>query len=121
MYEGTNIPQEVQDLLPTPTGYKLLIATVEVGKQTKGGVYLPDELKSREQTASIIGYVVAAGPDAYTDPDKFVSGPYCAVGDFVLFRSYSGTRFKLRDSEFRLINDDTVEAVVSDPREFERV
>jgi chaperonin GroES len=120
MYENTDISPEVLDLLPTPTGYRLLIATVEVGKQTKGGLYLPDELKAREQTASIIGYVVSAGPDAYTDQDKFGAGPYCAVGDFVLFRSYSGTRFKVRGSEFRIINDDTVEAVVSDPREFER-
>jgi co-chaperonin GroES (HSP10) len=42
------------------------------------------------------------------------------VGDFVIFRSYSGTRFKIMDKEFRLINDDTVEAVVEDPRGYKR-
>jgi co-chaperonin GroES (HSP10) len=60
------------------------------------------------------------GPDAYTDGDKFPHGPYCKEGDFVIFRSYSGTRFKIMDKEFRLINDDTVEAVVEDPRGYKR-
>ena len=31
------------------------------------------------------------------------------------FRPYSGTRMKIYGKEFRLINDDTVEAVVEDP------
>jgi len=53
-------------------------------------VYLPDELKSREQTASIIGFVLKTGSEAYKDEDKFPSGPYCKEGDFVIFRSYSG-------------------------------
>ena len=74
-----------------------------------------------EQTASIIGLVIALGEAAYKDADKFPDGPYCKEGDFVVFRSYSGTRFKLRGEEFRLINDDTVEAVVDDPREYTRV
>jgi co-chaperonin GroES (HSP10) len=81
---------------------------------------LPDSLKAAEQTASIIGMVVAMGPDAYMDGAKFPSGPYCKEGDFVIFRSYSGTRFKIGGKEFRLINDDTVEAVVDDPRGFAR-
>jgi len=38
----------------------------------------------------------------------------------VIFRSYSGTRFKVGGKEFRLINDDTVEAVVDDPRGYTR-
>jgi hypothetical protein len=31
-------------------------------------------------------------------------------------RAYAGTRFKIHGREFRIINDDTVEAVVEDPR-----
>ena len=63
---------------------------------------------------------LVVGPDAYKDGDKFPSGPYCKEGDFVIFRSYSGTRFKIEKQEFRLINDDTVEAVVDDPRGYTR-
>ena len=55
-------------------------------------------------------------PDAYGDEKKFPTGPYCVEGDWVMMRSYSGTRFKIHGQEMRLINDDSVEAVVDDPR-----
>jgi co-chaperonin GroES (HSP10) len=48
--------------------------------------------------------------------DKFPNGPWCKEGDFVITRAYAGTRFKIHGREFRLINDDQVEAVVQDPR-----
>ena len=46
--------------------------------------------------------------------------PWCKEGDFVITRAYSGTRIKIFGNEFRIINDDTVEAVVDDPRGYER-
>lgn len=105
--------------LPEPAGYKLLIAMPAVEEKSKGGVFLPDSLKTAEESASIIGYVLKAGPQAYGDKEKFPE-PWCKVGDWVMFRSYSGTRFKIEGTEFRLINDDTVEAVVADPRGYGR-
>mgnify|MGYP003141279305 FL=1 len=123
MYSAQKINYE-EDLklkLPEPKGYKLLIAIPKVEEKTKSGVYMPDTLTKMEQTASIIGLVVEMGEDAYKDEQKFPNGPYCKKGDFVIFRSYSGTRFKVENEEFRLINDDTVEAVVDDPRGFARV
>lgn len=121
MYTDNKIEDEnLKARLPEPTGYKLLIAIPEISEKTDGGVWMPDALKKAEETASIIGFVVKAGPDAYTDMDKFPHGPYCKEGDFVIFRSYSGTRFKVLGKEFRLINDDTVEAVVEDPRGYSR-
>jgi chaperonin GroES len=113
--------EELKLKLPEPKGYKLLIAIPEVEEKTESGVYMPDNLTKLEQTASIVGLVVEAGPDAYMDKDKFPNGPYCKKGDFVVFRSYSGTRFTVQKEEFRLINDDTVEAVVDDPRGFARI
>lgn len=112
--------EELRARLPKPTGYKLLIAIPEVDVKTGGGVYIPDERRGAEETASIIGYVLGKGPDAYGDAKKFPAGPWCDVGDFIIFRSYSGTRFKVGGKEFRLINDDTVEAVVEDPRGYSR-
>ena len=100
--------EKVASKMPQPKGYKLLISPVEVDEKTEG-------------IASIIGFVVSMGPDAYKDKDKFPNGPYCKEGDFVIFRSYSGTRFKIHTQEFRLINDDTVEAVVDDPRGYKRI
>ena len=119
--EKIKLDEDITRKLPEPQGYKLLIAIPKLEEKTSGGVIIPDKLKGMEQTASIIGLVIAMGKAAYKDSDKFPDGPYCKEGDFVIFRSYSGTRFKLRGEEFRLINDDTVEAVVDDPREYTRV
>jgi chaperonin GroES len=120
MYEASGIDETVRVKLPQPAGYRVLIATLRVNEKTEGGVYMPDKIKDAEDTASILGLVLTVGPEAYRDPDRFPSGPYCKVGDFVIFRSYSGTRFKIGDQEFRLINDDTVEGVVDDPRGYKR-
>ena len=119
--EKIELDEDTTRKLPEPQGYKLLIAIPKLEEKTSGGVIIPDKLKGMEQTASIIGLVIAMGKAAYKDAEKFPDGPYCKEGDFVIFRSYSGTRFKLRGEEFRLINDDTVEAVVDDPREYTRV
>ena len=118
--EKIELDEETTRKLPEPKGYKLLIAIPKLEEKTQGGVIIPDKLKGLEQTASIVGLVIALGDAAYKDAEKFPDGPYCKEGDFVIFRSYSGTRFKLRGEEFRLINDDTVEAVVDDPREYAR-
>lgn len=122
MYTGnTTTEEKVASKLPRPQGYKILIGVPEVSDKTEGGVFMPDGIKSAEETASIIGFVMSLGPDCYADKDKFPNGPFCKEGDFVIFRSYSGTRFKIHNKEFRLINDDTVEAVVDDPRGYTRV
>lgn len=121
MYENENaLTEELRAKLPEPKGYKLLIALPKVNEKTDGGVFLPTERRDAESTASIIGFVISMGPDAYNDAKKFPTGPWCKEGDFVMFRSYSGTRFKVSGEEFRLINDDTVEAVVDDPRGYSR-
>jgi co-chaperonin GroES (HSP10) len=118
--EETAVSEELAAKLPEPTGYRLLIALPEIAEKTEGGVFMPDGLKKDEGTASIIGFVLKAGPDAYSDATRFPNGSWCKEGDFVIFRSYSGTRFKVHGKEFRLINDDTVEAVVDDPRGYTR-
>ena len=110
------------ETFPHPTGYKLLIAMPTLEEKTEGGVFIPDSLQQAESTASVVGWVIQMGDLAYQDQDKFPNGPYCKEGDWVIFRSYSGTRFKMgsENQEFRLINDDTVEAVVADPRGVKR-
>ena len=65
---------------------------------------------------SIIGLVVDMGDQAYGDAERFPTGPWCKQGDYVMFRANSGTRFKVDGLEYRLMNDDSVEAVVADPR-----
>ena len=107
--------------LPDPKGYKLLIALPEPDEVTEGGIIKAKQTMEIEEVGSICGFVLKMGPDAYKDDKKFPSGPYCDEGDWILMRSYSGTRFKIHGKEFRLINDDSVEAVVGDPRGVEKV
>lgn len=108
-------PQTAQ-VLPDPCGYRLLIALPEVKETTEAGVYIPDERRDAETVASIVGFVMKSGPDAYSDSKRFPNGPWCKEGDWVVMRAYSGTRVRIHGKEFRLINDDSVEAVVEDPR-----
>ena len=106
--------------LPEPKGYKLLIALPEVEEATEGGIIKSAQSQHEESIATVVGWVMSMGPDAYANYNRFPNGPYCQVGDFVIFRAFSGTRIKIHGKEFRLINDDTVEAVVEDPRGVER-
>ena len=114
------LSDELAEILPIPRGYKVLVACPEMEETTEGGIIIADTARQKESTASIFGRVIELGEDAYGDYDKFPSGPYCKEGDWVIFRSYSGTRFKVKGQEFRLINDDSVEAIVEDPRGIER-
>ena len=119
--EGVSIENRGRQL-PTPTGYKLLCVAPDAEQTFQGSSIIKADASIRaEEQATTILFVVAVGPDAYSDKGKFPSGPWCKQGDFVLVRTYSGTRFKVHGKEFRLLNDDQVEAVVDDPRGITRV
>lgn len=118
---NTNIKlPDAPEAIPVPKGYKVLVAIPGIEEKTAGGIIRPDILRDQEKVASIFGYVVSMGDLAYGDPDKFPTGPWCKIGDWVLFRAYSGTRLKIKGQEFRLINDDAIEGTVDDPRTVER-
>ena len=106
--------------LPQPVGYKVLVTLPNIEEKTEGGIIKPDSVIAKESTAANIGFVMALGPDAYADKDKFPSGAWCKEGDFVIMRSYSGTRMFVDGKEFRMLNDDSIEGVVADPRGFSR-
>jgi hypothetical protein len=76
---------------------------------------------NHEQILATVFFVIKMGPDCYKDAKRFPNGPWCKEGDFILARPNTGTRLKIHGREFRLINDDVVEAVVDDPRGISRV
>jgi co-chaperonin GroES (HSP10) len=103
--------------LPTATGWKILCVVPDVSNTYDDSVIVKaDPFMKQEEHSTTVLFVVDVGPDAYKDTTKFPSGPWCKKGDFVLVRAYSGTRFKIYNKEFRLLNDDQVDAVVEDPR-----
>ena len=118
-----NIPiEERGKQLPDPKGWKILCALVDTDDTFEGTeIIKSDKTTQVEEITSPVLFVMALGPEAYKDTEKFPSGPYCKEGDFILTRPYAGTRIKIHGREFRLINDDMVEAVVQDPRGISRV
>ena len=114
-------PEQVKATqIPQPTGWKLLCVLVDVDDKYDSGILKADETMRTEEITSPVLFVLQAGPLAYKDTDKFPEGPWCKEGDFILTRPYTGTRVKIHGKEFRLINDDKVEAVVQDPRGISR-
>jgi len=110
---------EKATLLPTPTGWKILCAVPPVSEKIAGtelDLVRDTATMRQEEHATTVLFVLKVGPDAYKDSTKFPAGAWCKEGDFILVRTYSGTRFKIYGKEFRLINDDQVDAVVDDPR-----
>ncbi len=116
MSDITPSQEELEAQLPVPVGYKLLIVLPQVEGTYESGIAKAERTMQQEQILSIVGAVLDMGSQAYSDSDRFPNGPWCKVGDFVMFRANTGTRFKVAGVEYRLMNDDSIEAVVSDPR-----
>ena len=117
--EPTEAEQETQ--LPVPVGYKLLIALPKVEEAYESGIVKAGITKNHEQILSVVGLVLDMGEQAYKDPDRYPNGPWCKIGDYVMFRANTGTRFTYNSIEYRLMNDDSIEATVLDPRGVARV
>lgn len=107
--------------LPKPTGYRILCAIPEVEEAYESGLIKADTTINFEEKLATVLFVVDLGPDCYKDEVKFPTGPWCKQGDFIVIRPNAGSRLQIHGREFRLINDDNVEAVVDDPRGIKRV
>jgi len=108
--------EEKAKQVPDPATFYLLCVLPEVDEEYESGLVKAGQTMHYEELLSPVLFVVKMGPDAFKDTKRFPSGPSCKTGDFVLVRPNTGTRIKIHGKEFRLINDDSVEAVVQDPR-----
>lgn len=117
------VPEDVQKAqrLPEPRTYHLLCAVVEADEKYESGLIKADKTMHYEEILSPVLFVMKLGPDAYQDKTRFPSGPSCKEGDFIIVRPSSGTRLKIDGKEFRIINDDSVEATILDPRGVGRI
>jgi|TARA_R110001632_G_scaffold77928_2_gene175217 co-chaperonin GroES (HSP10) len=117
-----NISDEEFELqLPKPVGYRILVALPKPEDKFDGtNILKTEKAKQLDHIMSIIGLVVDMGDQAYSDVERFPTGPWCKAGDYVMFRMNSGTRFTIGGIEYRLMNDDSVEAVVADPSGIQR-
>jgi len=106
--------------LPDPSGYRILCGIPNIEEQYESGIIKSDMTLQHEELLTTVLFVVKMGPDCYKDAARFPSGPWCKEGDFILVRPHAGTRLKIHGREFRIINDDSVEGVVEDPRGISR-
>ena len=109
--------------LPDPKTFRLLCVVPEAMEEfadSEIGIVKSNQSMHYEEVLTPGLFVVKVGPDAYKDTTRFPNGPSCKEGDFVIVRPNSGTRLKIHGREFRIINDDSVEAVVEDPRGISR-
>ena len=112
-----NVSQAVLDRIPNPTGWRIAILPFRGSKSSKGGILLAEETQKRTQLATNCGYVLRMGNLAYSDESKFPNGPWCAVGDWVIFGRYAGSRIQIDGGEIRLLNDDEVLGLINDPKD----
>jgi co-chaperonin GroES (HSP10) len=106
--------------LPDPSGYRILCGIPNIDEQYESGIIKSDMTLQHEELLTTVLFVVKMGPVCYKDAARFPSGPWCREGDFILVRPHAGTRLKIHGREFRIINDDSVEGVVEDPRGISR-
>ena len=109
------IPKESTQL-PQPTGWRILVLPFKMKEKTDGGVLLGQETIERQQVASQCGNVLAMGAECYQDKKRYPSGPWCKVGDWVVFARYAGSRIEIEGGEVRLLNEDEVLATIQDPK-----
>ena len=108
-----NIPEASK--LPKPTGWRLLVLPHRGQGKTKGGVILSDKTVEETQIATNVGLVLAIGPDAYNDKERFPNGAWCKKNDWVIFARYAGSRLNIEGGELRILNDDEILGTTDDP------
>ena len=113
-------PEKKAKQIPEPSGFHVLCMVPEIEDKFDSGIVKAETTMFAEERLTTVLFVMQLGPDCYKDASRFPSGPWCKEGDFVLVRPNSGTRLLIHGQEFRIINDDTVEGVVEDPRGISR-
>jgi len=113
-------PEQKAKQLPDPSGYRILCGIPEIDDKYDSGILKADITQHHEELLTTVLFVMKMGPDCYKDQSRFPTGPWCKEGDFILVRPHAGTRVKIHGREFRIINDDSVEGVVEDPRGISR-
>jgi co-chaperonin GroES (HSP10) len=120
---ATVLPETAEEKarqVPDPSGYRILCAVPETEDTYESGIVKADTVVRYEELLTTVLFVMKMGPDCYKDTTRFPSGPWCKEGDLILVRPHAGTRLKIHGREFRIINDDSVEGVVEDPRGISR-
>ena len=92
-----------------PLHDRIIVQRLEEGEQIIGGIIVPDSAKEKPQQ----GKVIAAGNGKVKDDGKRLALDVKA-GDTILFGKYSGQEIKLDGTEYLIVKEDEVLAVIED-------
>lgn len=109
--------ESMREHLPKPTGWRVVVLPYRGAQKTAGGIELAKETLERQQLTTTCAYVLAVGPLAYKDTNKFPEGPWCKEGDWIIFGRYAGARMMIDGGEIRILNDDEILATIKDPED----
>ena len=90
-----------------PLTDRILVRRLEDTEVKRGGIIIPDTAKEKPQQAQ----VVAVGPGRLTDEGKRVALEV-KKGDKILMGKYSGTEVKIEGTEYLIMREDDVLAIV---------
>jgi chaperonin GroES len=90
-----------------PLGDRVLLESLEVAEQVKGGIVIPDSAKEKPQEYK----VVALGTGKTDDNGKKIAFDV-KIGDLVLTNKYGGTEVKVEEKEYKLVNAEDILAVL---------
>ena len=91
-----------------PLADRILVRRLEETEMKRGGIIIPDTAKEKPQQ----GQVVAVGPGRLTDEGKRVALEV-KKGDKILMGKYSGTEVKIEGTEYLIMREDDVLAIVA--------
>lgn len=94
-----------------PLHDRILVERIEEKEQIKGGIIIPDSAKEKPQE----GKVVAVGNGKRLENGTTVPLDVKA-GDRILFGKYAGSEIKVEDSEYLILREDEVLAVIEDAK-----
>lgn len=90
-----------------PLGDRVLVEPLEAEEKTSGGIYVPDAAKEKQQK----GKIIAVGKGRVAEDGK-VTPLEVKVNDQVLFGRYSGTEVKVAGTEYLMIKEDDILAII---------
>ncbi len=90
-----------------PLGDRVLLEIVDVAEQMKGGIFIPDTAKEKPQEYKVI----ALGTGKVDENGKKIEFDV-KVGDIVLTSRYGGTEVKYDGTEYKVIGQDEILAIV---------
>lgn len=97
-----------------PTQFTALIKPDEVDQKSDGGLFLPDNVRSRLQYAVDRGILIDHGDGFYSERP----GPRPKIGQKVIFDRYAGSLIQIEEDgkrvDYRLVNDDKIIAILEE-------